>query len=377
VAESFRDYGKHVPLRSTVVYGGVDMNAQIEQLRRGVEILVATPGRLLDHVQNKTVMFNQVSILVLDEADRMLDMGFLPDIKRIIALLPAQRQNLLFSATFPDEIRNLVKTLLRDPAEVQVAARNAAAELVTHVLHLVAREKKRELLAYLIQTRGLRQVLVFTGTRIGANRLAHQLRRDHIHADAIHGDKSQAEREAALEDFKAGKTSVLVATDVASRGLDIEGLPQVINFDVPHSPEDYVHRCGRTGRAGLPGEAISLVAPQDMEAMAAVERLIKKRIERVLVPGFQPSGATVAALMGDEPRKKREGVQKGEQPARKDRRPGAGHSPKRAADPIFSAPYEPASQAPEAPKAAEPQQKGKRKQPQVAALLGGLKQKAV
>ena len=377
VAESFRDYGKHVPLRSTVVYGGVDMNAQIEQLRRGVEILVATPGRLLDHVQNKTVMFNQVSILVLDEADRMLDMGFLPDIKRIIALLPGQRQNLLFSATFPDEIRNLVKTLLRDPAEVQVAARNAAAELVTHVLHLVAREKKRELLAYLIQTRGLKQVLVFTGTRIGANRLAHQLRRDHIHADAIHGDKSQAEREAALEDFKAGKTSVLVATDVASRGLDIEGLPQVINFDVPHSPEDYVHRCGRTGRAGLPGEAISLVAPQDMEAMAAVERLIKKRIERVLVPGFQPSGATVAALMGDEPRKKREGVQKGEQPARKDRRPGAGHSPKRAADPIFSAPYEPASQAPEAPKAAEPQQKGKRKQPQVAALLGGLKQKAV
>jgi ATP-dependent RNA helicase RhlE len=360
VAESFRDYGKHVPLRSTVVYGGVDMNAQIEQLRRGVEILVATPGRLLDHVQNKTVMFNQVSVLVLDEADRMLDMGFLPDIKRIIALLPAQRQNLLFSATFPEEIRTLVKTLLRNPAEVQVAARNAAAELVTHVLHPVAREKKRELLAYLIQTRALRQVLVFTGTRIGANRLAHQLRRDHIHADAIHGDKSQAEREAALEDFKAGKTTVLVATDVASRGLDIESLPQVINFDVPHSPEDYVHRIGRTGRAGLPGEAISLVAPQDMEAMAAIERLIKKRIERVLVPGFQPSGATVAALMGD-------------QPARKERRPAAGQPPKRAADPIFSKPYEPAAPAPEAPKAAEPEQKGKRRQPQVAALLGGLK----
>src|SRR5262249_49281417 len=304
--------------------GGVDMNAQIEQLRKGGEILVATPGRLLDHVQNKTVMFNQVSILVLDEADRMLDMGFLPDIKRIIALLPAQRQNLLFSATFPDEIRNLVKTLLRNPAEVQVAARNAAAELVTHVLHLVAREKKRELLAYLIQTRGLKQVLVFTGTRIGANRLAHQLRRDHIHADAIHGDKSQAEREVALEDFKAGKTSVLVATDVASRGLDIEGLPQVINFDVPHSPEAYLHRCRRTGRAGLPGGATSVAAPQDMEARAAVERLIKKRIERVLVPGFQPSGATVAALMGDEPtRKGEQPVQKGGQPARKDRRPAA------------------------------------------------------
>src|SRR5687767_13540102 len=294
VAESFRDYSKNLPLRSTVVYGGVDMNAQIDQLRKGVEILVATPGRLLDHVQNKTVMFNQVSVLVLDEADRMLDMGFLPDIKRIIALLPKERQNLLFSATFPDEIRTLAKTLLRSPAEIQVTPRNVAAELVSHVLHPVAREKKRELLAYLIQTRGLRQVLVFSGTRIGANRLAHQLRRDHIQADAIHGDKSQAEREAALADFKSGKTAVLVATDVASRGLDIEGLPQVINFDVPHSPEDYVHRIGRTGRAGLTGEAISLVAPEDMEALAAIERLIKKRIERVLIPSFGPSGPSVA-----------------------------------------------------------------------------------
>jgi len=352
VAESFRDYGRHVPLRSTVVYGGVDMNAQIEQLRKGVEILVATPGRLLDHVQNKTVMFNQVSTLVLDEADRMLDMGFLPDIKRIIALLPAQRQNLLFSATFPEEIRALVKSLLRNPAEVQVAARNAAADLVTHVVHPVKREKKRELLAYLIQTRELRQVLVFTGTRIGANRLAHQLRRDHIQADAIHGDKTQAEREAALADFKAGKTAVLVATDVASRGLDIEGLPQVINFDVPHSPEDYVHRIGRTGRAGMTGEAISLVAPEDMEALAAIERLIKKKIEKVLVPSFQPSGATVATLMGD-------------QPTRKGRRPAPP-----AADPIFSKPYEPSASAPP-PAAPEPQKK--RRQPQVAALLGGLK----
>jgi len=360
VAESFRDYGKNLPLRSTVVYGGVDMNAQIEQLRKGVEVLVATPGRLLDHVQNKTVMFNQVSVLVLDEADRMLDMGFLPDIKRIIALLPRERQNLLFSATFPDEIRTLAKTLLRNPAEVQVAARNAAAELVTHVLHPVAREKKRELLAYLIQTRGLRQVLVFTGTRIGANRLAHQLRRDHIHADAIHGDKSQAEREVALADFKSGKTAVLVATDVASRGLDIEGLPQVVNFDVPHSPEDYVHRIGRTGRAGLAGEAISLVAPQDMEAMAAIERLIKKRIERVLIPSFEPSGATVAALMGDQPRR--------------DRRPAPSAPAKRPVDPIFSKPYEPTAPQTAAPKEVEEtQQRGKRRQPQVAALLGGLK----
>src|SRR5688500_7178664 len=338
VAESFRDYGRHLPLRSTVVYGGVDMNAQIQELRRGVEVLVATPGRLLDHVQQKTVMFNQVSMLVLDEADRMLDMGFLPDIKRIIALLPAQRQNLLFSATFPDEIRTLAKTLLTNPAEIQIAARNAVADLVSHVLHPVAREKKRELLAYLIQTRGLKQVLVFTGTRIGANRLAHQLRRDHIHADAIHGDKSQAEREAALADFKSGKTAVLVATDVASRGLDIEGLPQVVNFDVPHSPEDYVHRIGRTGRAGLAGEAISLVAPQDMEAMGAIERLIKKRIERVLIPSFEPSPGTVAALMGGQPSKR---------PARREREMSPREREAPPSDPIFSAPYEPSGKGPE------------------------------
>jgi ATP-dependent RNA helicase RhlE len=386
VAESFRDYGKHLPLRSTVVYGGVDMNAQIEQLRKGVEILVATPGRLLDHVQNKTVMFSQVCVLVLDEADRMLDMGFLPDIKRIIALLPGQRQNLLFSATFPDEIKTLAKTILHNPAEVQVAARNAAADLVSHVLHPVAREKKRELLSYLIQTRGLRQVLVFTGTRIGANRLAHQLRRDHIHADAIHGDKTQAEREAALEDFKAGKTTVLVATDVASRGLDIESLPQVINFDVPHSPEDYVHRIGRTGRAGLTGEAISLVSPEDMESVAAIEKLIKKRIERALVPGFQVNPAAVATLMGGESRhpNRIEGSRNASPRHEGPRREGPRHEgprregPRRekpAADPIFSKPYEPGlGPAPEPAQPAKPETaQGKRKQPKLAALLGGLK----
>lgn len=365
VAESFREYGKNLPLRSTVVYGGVDMNAQITQLRKGVEILVATPGRLLDHVQNKTVMFGQVSMLVLDEADRMLDMGFLPDIKRIIGLLPTTRQNLLFSATFPDEIRTLAKAMLTDPAEIQIAARNAVADLVTHVLHPVAREKKRELLAYLIQTRELRQVLVFTGTRIGANRLAHQLRRDHIHADAIHGDKSQAEREVALADFKSGKTSVLVATDVASRGLDIEGLPQVINFDVPHSPEDYVHRIGRTGRAGLKGEAISLVAPEDADSLAAIEKLLKKRIERVLVPGFQPNTGAVATLI----------PKVAESPGRGAARRQAPRREKPPADPIFSKPYEPRSDAApagnQAAKRDAPQ--GKRKQPQVAALLGGLK----
>jgi ATP-dependent RNA helicase RhlE len=356
------------------------MNVQIEQLRRGVEILVATPGRLLDHVQNKTVMFNQVSILVLDEADRMLDMGFLPDIKRILALLPRERQNLLFSATFPDEIRSLTKALLRDPAELQIAARNAVADLVTHVLHPVAREKKRDLLAYIIQTRQLRQVLVFTGTRIGANRLAHQLRRDHIHADAIHGDKTQAEREAALQDFKSGKTTVLVATDVASRGLDIEALPQVINFDVPHSPEDYVHRIGRTGRAGSAGEAISLVAPEDHEALAAIEKLIKKRIDRVLVPGFEPSTGSVATLMSGDGRREARRESPREQHPRREQQPRRESQPKREqhkgppADPIFSKPYEP-GQAPvgAAPEAKPEAQQSRRRQPQVAALLGGLK----
>jgi len=372
VYESFRDYGKHLPLRSTVVYGGVDMNAQIAELRRGVEVLVATPGRLLDHVQNKTVMFNQVSVLVLDEADRMLDMGFMPDIKRIIALLPGQRQNLLFSATFPDEIRNLARALLKNPAEIQVAARNAAAESVTHVLHPVAREKKRELLSYLIQTRGLKQVLVFCGTRIGANRLAHQLRKDRIHADAIHGDKTQAEREAALADFKGGKTSVLVATDVASRGLDIEGLPQVINFDVPHSPEDYVHRIGRTGRAGLTGEAISLVAPEDQEAVAAIEKLIKKRIERQFVPNFGPSARTVAGMLGDAPRRKPQQQEARREPRREpEKRQQHSAEKKQHSDPIFSKPYEPGT-GPQQPKSETPEQP-RRKTRQIAALLGGFK----
>jgi ATP-dependent RNA helicase RhlE len=392
VEESFRDYAKHMPLRTALVYGGTDMNAQIAQLRRGVEILVATPGRLLDHVHNKTVMFNQVSVLILDEADRMLDMGFMPDIKRIIALLPPVRQNLLFSATFPDEIRRLTKTLLKNPAEVQIAARNATADSVTHVIHPCAREKKRELLCHIIQSRGLKQVLVFTGTRIGANRLAHQLRANHIQVDAIHGDKTQAEREAALEAFKSGKTTVLVATDVASRGLDIESLPQVINFDIPHSPEDYVHRIGRTGRAGLTGEAISLVAPEDLEALGAIEKLINKKLERVLVPGFANAG-TVATMVSASP--ERRGRQGSRRPERRpeqhkerqqpERNPPDSHAtpprhisqaPKPApkhSDPIFSKPYEPSSGTASAKPANEPVAVGKRRERPVASLLGGLK----
>ncbi|MBM3385701.1 MAG: DEAD/DEAH box helicase [Betaproteobacteria bacterium] len=384
VEQSFRDYGKHMPLRSAIVYGGADMNAQILQLRKGVEILVATPGRLLDHVQNKTLMLNQVSVLILDEADRMLDMGFMPDIRRIIALLPPVRQNLLFSATFPEEIKSLAKSLLRDPVQIQVARANAVADLVSHILHPVSREKKRELLTYLIQTRNLKQVLVFSGTRIGANRLAHQLRKDRIQADAIHGDKTQAEREAVLEAFKAGKTAVLVATDVASRGLDIEGLPQVINFDAPRAPEDYVHRTGRTGRAGLTGEAISLVAPEDADSISAIEKLIKKPIERVLVPGFEPNAATAATMVGGYPRgdgrrgggrgPRREEGGRPRRDAPPHRRPQSipPQQPK-SQDPIFSKPYEPGSDA-AAPAAAQPsaQSSARRARP-VAALLGGLK----
>jgi ATP-dependent RNA helicase RhlE len=392
VEESFRDYAKHLPIRTAIVYGGTDMNAQILALRKGVEILVATPGRLLDHVQNKTLMLNQVSVLILDEADRMLDMGFMPDIKRIIALLPPVRQNLLFSATFPDEIRKLTKTLLKNPAEVQIAARNATADSVTHLIHPCAREKKRELLCHLIKSRGLKQVLVFCGTRIGANRLAHQLRANHIQVDAIHGDKTQAEREAALEAFKNGKTTVLVATDVASRGLDIESLPQVINFDIPHSPEDYVHRIGRTGRAGLTGEAISLVAPEDSEALAAIEKLINKKLERVLVPGFEPSTGAVATMMGGESRGRegREGRGSNRRDARPQNRHSQSNSQSRAkplhsapqaarpqskpSDPIFSKPYEPGTGiAADKPKEAVVEHAGKRRERPVAALLGGLK----
>ena len=248
VEESFREYGKYVPLRTTVIYGGVPIEPQMAQLRRGVEILVATPGRLLDHVHQRTLNLSQVEVFVLDEADRMLDMGFIPDVRRILTLLTSRKQSLLFSATFSDEIKKLADSFLRDPVLIQVARRNAAAELVSHRVHPVAREKKRDLLVHLIKSRDMNQVLVFNATRLGANRLAYQLNRAGVHAAAIHGDKTQAERMLALDEFKTGKVGVLVATDVAARGLDIEQLPYVVNFELPNSAEDYVHRIGRTGR---------------------------------------------------------------------------------------------------------------------------------
>jgi len=286
VAESVKTYGKYLPLKSTVVFGGVGINPQIDKLRRGVDILVATPGRLLDHVGQKTVDLSKVEILVLDEADRMLDMGFMPDIKRILALLPQARQNLLFSATYSDEIRQLADKLLKSPVYIDVARRNTPAELVGQVVHKVDRERKRELLSHLIRTQDWRQVLVFTRTKHGANRLAEQLGKDGVSAAAIHGNKSQGARTRALADFKAGNVRVLVATDIAARGLDIDQLPHVVNFELPNVAEDYVHRIGRTGRAGASGEAVSLVCVDELQLLSGIERLIKRDLPVVEVAGF-------------------------------------------------------------------------------------------
>jgi ATP-dependent RNA helicase RhlE len=278
VYESVRTYGKHIPLRAACVYGGVSIDPQMKELRAGVEILVATPGRLLDLVNQRCANLSQVQILVLDEADRMLDMGFMPDIKRIIALLPAQRQNLMFSATFPDDIRKFADQLLKSPVRIQVAAQYAVADLVTHSAFRVDPLRKRELLTDLIRSRDMRQVLVFTSTKLSANRLSRQLERDGFNCAALHSDKSQLERMQALAAFKEGNVHVLVATDIAARGLDIESLPHVVNYELPPNPEDYIHRIGRTGRAGLTGEAISLVSPDENDLLASIEKMLKKSI---------------------------------------------------------------------------------------------------
>jgi ATP-dependent RNA helicase RhlE len=286
VHESVQNYGKHLQLRAAVIFGGVNINPQIKELQSGIDILVATPGRLLDHVQQRTLSLSQVEILVLDEADRMLDMGFIPDIRRIQTLIPPKRQTLLFSATFSDEIRKLASQFLTDPVQVEVARRNTAAENVRQVVHPVDRERKRALLAHLIKSRDLRQVLVFTKTKHGANRLASQLERDGIRAAAIHGDKAQSQRTQALDDFKQGVVQVLVATDIAARGLDIDQLPYVVNYELPHVAEDYVHRIGRTGRAGASGDAISLVSAEEDKLLAEIEKLIKRKIPAEVISGF-------------------------------------------------------------------------------------------
>ncbi len=290
VGDSVKTYGAHLPLRSAVVFGGVKINPQIEALRRGVDILVATPGRLLDHAAQRTVDLSQVEILVLDEADRMLDMGFIHDIRKVLALLPASgvRQNLLFSATFSDEIRALAERLLDRPVLVEAARRNTTAERIRQVVHPVDKGRKRELLSHMIGSRNLRQVLVFTRTKHGANRLAEQLQKDGLSAAAIHGNKSQGARQRALAGFKNGEVRVLVATDIAARGLDIDQLPHVVNFELPNVPEDYVHRIGRTGRAGAEGEAVSLVCVDEHKLLRDIERLLKGPIPQVVLDGYAP-----------------------------------------------------------------------------------------
>ncbi|WP_269499030.1 DEAD/DEAH box helicase [Castellaniella sp. S9] len=305
VEESVRLYGKHTRIQSMVMFGGVNINPQIATLKKPVDILVATPGRLLDHCQQKTVDLSGVEILVLDEADRMLDMGFIRDIRRILKLLPAQRQNLLFSATFSDEIRELAKGVLNNASEVSVARRNTASELVTQRMVMTEQSHKRDLLSHIIRESGWHQVLVFTRTKHGANRLAEKLVKDGLSAAAIHGNKSQAARTKALAGFKDGKVAVLVATDIAARGLDIDQLPQVVNFELPNVPEDYVHRIGRTGRAGSAGSALSLVDQSEIKLLRAIERLIKKPIEQQAIEGWNP-GAMVTADSAPDARERRD-----------------------------------------------------------------------
>ncbi len=289
VEESVRIYGQHTDVRSMVMFGGVNINPQISSLRKPLDILVATPGRLLDHAGQRTVDLSGVEILVLDEADRMLDMGFIRDIRKVLALLPKQRQNLLFSATFSDEIRGLATGLLKDPIEISVARRNTASELVEQGVVLTEQSHKRDLVSHIIRGHGWHQVLVFTRTKHGANRLAEKLVKDGLTAAAIHGNKSQSARTRALSGFKDGKIAVLVATDIAARGLDIDQLPQVVNFELPNVPEDYVHRIGRTGRAGSPGSALSLVDQSESKLLSAIEKLIKRPIDRIQIPDWDPA----------------------------------------------------------------------------------------
>ncbi|MGC7891350.1 DEAD/DEAH box helicase [Vibrio anguillarum] len=288
VADNVATYGQNLPLRSEVIFGGVKVNPQMMKMRRGVDILVATPGRLLDLYNQNAIKFNQLEILVLDEADRMLDMGFIRDIKKILALLPAKRQNLLFSATFSDEIRQLAKGLVNNPVEISVTPRNSTAKTVKQWVHPVDKAKKPTLLIQLIKENNWQQALVFTRTKHGANRLTAQLEGSGISAAAIHGNKSQGARTKALANFKSGEIRILVATDIAARGIDIDQLPQVVNFELPNVPEDYVHRIGRTGRAGAEGNAISLVCADETKDMFAIERLTQNLLERIEVEGFAP-----------------------------------------------------------------------------------------
>ena len=288
VEESVRVYGKYLPIKSMVMFGGVGMGPQLSGLRSGIDVLVATPGRLLDHHQQGNLDLSKIEFFVLDEADRMLDMGFIHDIKKVLAILPAKKQSLLFSATFSDEIKALAERLLNSPQVIEVARRNTTAETIAQKIHPVGREKKKDLLAHLIKENNWHQVLVFTRMKHGANRLVEFLEKQGITAMAIHGNKSQSARTRALSEFKTGELQVLVATDIAARGIDIDQLPHVVNFELPNVPEDYVHRIGRTGRAGAEGEAVSLVCVDENGFLADIEKLIKRSIPREVVPGFEP-----------------------------------------------------------------------------------------
>ncbi len=288
IGVSVDSYGKHLSLRSAVVFGGVNINPQLKKLRQGVDVLVATPGRLLDLYRQKGVRFDRLEVLVLDEADRMLDMGFIHDIRKIIKLLPGKRQNLMFSATFSDDVRKLARGIIKDPVEISVSPRNTTVDTVTQWVHPVDKNQKSAVLTHLIKDNKWEQVLVFSRTKHGANKLARYLEKAGINAAAIHGNKSQGARTKALADFKKGRVRILVATDIASRGLDIEQLPRVVNFDLPSVPEDYIHRIGRTGRAGLPGNAISLVSAEEFKLLFDIERLIRQVLTRRFIDGFQP-----------------------------------------------------------------------------------------
>jgi len=427
IYENVKAYSQYTPLRCAVVFGGMDMKPQTAALRQGVEILIATPGRLLDHVEQKTVNLSQVQLLVLDEADRMLDMGFLPDIQRIVNLLSPKRQSLMFSATFSDEIRKLAKTFLDKPVLVEVARRNALAENVEQTVYRVdSEESKRAAVAHLIRKRGLEQVIVFSNTKLGAGRLARQLQKEGLNAEAIHGDKSQQERLQTLEAFKQGTIKVLVATDVAARGLDIVELPAVINFDLPHSPEDYIHRIGRTGRAGATGVALSIMLDKDQRYLGDIEKLIKLKLN---IESLDPGMAARAGVRADgSPREtwrgaseessregasgtregrsggrekgsrdagtrepgtrdrsssdaaRREGSPRREPTSDRERQPRRGPSPAQGrsgskTDPFFSRPYEPAADALEvatpAPQEGLHEPAAPRLVRKVAALLGG------
>jgi superfamily II DNA/RNA helicase len=369
-----------------VVFGGMDMKPQTEILRRGVEIVIATPGRLLDHIEQKNVSLGQVQMLVMDEADRMLDMGFLPDLQRIINLLPKARQNLMFSATFSPEIKKLANTFLNNPLTIEVARSNATAEKVTQIVYKVDEEAKRDVVEHLIRSRGMKQVIIFSNTKIGASRLSSHLEKRGVKASAIHGDKTQQERMAALDAFKNGSVEVLVATDVAARGLDISDLPAVINYDLPYNAEDYVHRIGRTGRAGASGDALSVYSDKDERLLADIEKLIKQTITRGTLEGFvapssrgREGGRDFGAREGgrdyasrDAERGARRGDERGERGgAARAPRSGLGPGARREkVDPWFLKPYEPTS-SPRKDLDAAPHAPAKPAKQKLAFLLGG------